>query len=378
MSGNGSIRDDDYLWDRSGPVDADVAQLERLLSPYAHRAERGPARNPEQAVPRGTQPASRPRPARRRWRAAFAAAAVFALCAIGLSVWHGQRLEWEAGRPWRIVAQRGDVRIDGRSTAGAATLAPAGEIRTGADGALRLRVAGIGELALGEGSTLRLVETRTGRHRVQLQEGRLWARVWAPPGQFGVGTPGAEVYDLGCEFEIQSDAAGNGALTVHSGWVQVENRWHEVLVPQGAMVRLRGAAAPGTPRDLGASAAFVAALDAIDAVEARHGDVDPHGADMRRLIAAARREDAISLLSLLQRHPHLAEGPLFAHTARLLPTASVVDRAEVAAGRTHALTPWWNALPYPRIKRWWLQWPDALPAGNDAEAWLQSRKGNAD
>ena len=31
-----------------------------------------------------------------------------------------------------------------------------------------------------------------------------------------------------------------------------------------------------------------------------------------------------------------------------------------------ALDPWWNALPYPRAKRWWLQWPDALPAGDDA------------
>lgn len=374
MSGNGPIRDDDYLWDRSSPVDEDVARLERLLSPYAYRAERGPARDSGQAVPRGSQPVPRRRSARRRWRPVFAAAAAFALCAIGLSVWHGQRLEWEAGQPWRIVAQRGEVRIDGRSAAGVATLAPAGEIRTGADGALRLRVAGIGELALGEGSTLRLIETRTGRHRVQLQEGRLWARVWAPPGQFGVGMPGAEVYDLGCEFEIESDAAGNGILTVRSGWVQIENRWHEVLVPQGATVRLHGDAPPGTARDLGASAAFRAALDAIDAIDARGGDVDPRGAEVQRLIAASRREDAISLLSLLQRHPRIAEGPLFEHTARLLPTAATVDRAEVIAGRTHALAPWWSALPYPRMKHWWLQWPDALPAGNDAEVWLQSRK----
>lgn len=155
-------------------------------------------------------------------------------------------------------------------------------------------------------------------------------------GQFGVGMPGAEVYGLDCEFEIESDAVGNGSLTMRSGWVQIENRWHEVLVPQGATVRLHAAAPLGTPRDLGASAAFLVALDAIDACR---GDVDLRGADVRRLIAASRREDAISLLSLLQRHPRLAEGPLFEHTARLLPAAPTVDRAEVIVERTHALAP---------------------------------------
>ena len=39
---------------------------------------------------------------------------------------------------------------------------------------------------------------------MQLQEGRLWVRVWAPPGQFGVGVPGAEVIDLGCEFLLET------------------------------------------------------------------------------------------------------------------------------------------------------------------------------
>ena len=42
------------------------------------------------------------------------------------------------------------------------------------------------------------------------------------------------------------------------------------------------------------------------------------------------------------------------------------SREAVLRGAPGALDPWWNALPYPRAKRWWLQWPDALPAGDDA------------
>lgn len=368
MNGNGRDRDDgidagagsDYLWDRSGAVDPDVARLERLLGGFAHDRD---ARRPHART--ATPLARRPR---RRLRIAFAAAAVLAVCAIGLQGWWRQRLQWEPGRPWAVVAQRGDVRVDGRARHAIAALATGGTLETGGDGVVRLRAAQIGEIALGAGSTLRLVETRTGRHRLQLQQGRMWARIWAPPGQFGVGIPGADVLDLGCEFVVDSDAAGNGSLTVRSGWVQVEDGWREVLVPEGTTVRLHAGAAPGTPRDLGATPAFVAALDAIDAAE---GDVDPSGTQVRSLIAASRPKDAISLVSLLQHSPRLAAGPLFDRTAQLLPGAAPVSRTRVLARDADALDAWRHALPYPRIKRWWLQWPDALPSRDKLDTRLR-------
>ena len=89
--------DDDYLWDRSGAVDPEVARLESLLGAYAH------ADMPRRAT--ATQAPFRPH---RRWRIAFAAAAVLALCAVGTRAWYQQRLQWDAGRPWQVVAQRGD------------------------------------------------------------------------------------------------------------------------------------------------------------------------------------------------------------------------------------------------------------------------------
>ena len=79
MNGNntpirGGMQDDgmdnDYLWDRSGPVDLEVARLERLLRGHAH------ADAPRRTLSVSSMTSvARPR---RRWRSAFAAAAMLA------------------------------------------------------------------------------------------------------------------------------------------------------------------------------------------------------------------------------------------------------------------------------------------------------------
>lgn len=367
MNGDERMRDEGmdnhYLWDRSGPVDPEVARLEGLLRGYVHRE-----------TPRRLRAASIAEPVRharrRRWRVALAAAAMLAVCALGARAWFQQRLHWDAGEPWQVLAQQGDVRIDGRRQQ-ARVLALDGTLETGANAVTRLRAAGIGEVAVGEGSRVRLVETRTGRHRVQLEQGSLWARVWAPPGQFGVGVAGAEVLDLGCEFLLKVNADGNGSLSVFSGWVQVDNLRREVLVPQGTRVRVNGDGAAGTPHAFSANPAFVAALEAIDA---RNGAVDADGEEVHRLIAESRQQDAISLLVLLRDYPPLAEGPMFERLAQLLPTKTPVTREAWHADRMAVLNIWWDALPYPRVKRWWTQWPDALPSRSGKMAhWLRTQ-----
>src|SRR5690606_2184208 len=210
-----------------------------------------------------------------------------------------------------------------------------------------------------------------GRHRSELRHGTLWARVWAPPGAFGVSTPAGDVFDLGCEFLLRADGDGSGSLTVRSGWVQVDNRWREVLVPQGARVDFGQGGRPGTPYDLGASDGFVSALRALDA---RGTDADPAGVAMQALLAESRAQDAISLVSLLHAHPALAEGPLFDRLQAIMPTDALVTRAALRERGAHALSPWWDALPYPRMKRWWMQWPDAFAAREDAGTLLREER----
>jgi len=262
-------------------------------------------------------------------------------------------------RGWDTQVVSGETRIDGRSVRGVAQLAPGNVLETGSDAQARLQAARIGEVRLGADSRLRLVETRSGRHRLQLDHGTLWAKVWAPPGEFQVGTPSADAYDLGCEFVLSVDAAGKGRLRVLSGWVQLEHAGVESLVPQGALADLYPNRAPGTPYDQTASATFVAALRELDAQGA---SADPQGAPVQRLIEGARAQDVITLLSLLTRHPYLGEGPLFERTAALLPAAPEVTRDALRAHGAQALNPWWRNLRYPRLKQWWLQWPDAFGA----------------
>ncbi|KFN49146.1 FecR domain-containing protein [Arenimonas composti] len=344
MSGE---RNDDYLWDRSGPVDPEVAALEDLLAAQAW------------------QPRQRRR--RRHWRLAVAAA--LALIAIGLPGWLHHRLQWPVGQPWRIAAVEGRVTVAGTPIAGAAVLAPGQVLETGHAASARLRVARIGELVLGEGSRLVLVETRDGRHRTRLEQGRLWARVWAPPGAFGVATPSMQVLDLGCEFVLQADPDGSGTLTVRSGWVQIDGGRHEVLVPEGARVEFDADGNPGLPWDLGADPRFVTALRTL---VAQQGTTDDDS--LQALLALARPQDAISLLQALQRYPALADGPLYDRLAGMMPAGAVVERDAVRKGWATALSPWWDALPYPRAKRWWLQWPDAFASGEEAATLLRDGK----
>jgi hypothetical protein len=350
--------DDDYLWSARGEPDADLVELESQLRPLAWKSP--PWRGLRQ--PQG-------RPPRRYWRRAGIALAAMLLLSIGLQAWYAHRLRWPDSQPWQIAASHGDVRIDGAALDAGAMLATGRVLETGADGQVRMQAARIGEVVIGADSRFVLHQTRSGRHRTQLLEGRLWARIWAPPGWFGVATPAGDVFDLGCEFVVDAHRDGSGALTVRSGWVQIDNFRREVLVPEGTRVEFGIGGEPGTPYDLGASPEFIAALQAIDANQDR---IAPEGDEVRRLLAASRPQDAISLLVLLGSRSTFANGPMFDRMLEIMPVEARVTRAAVLQQGALALNPWWNALPYPRIKRWWLQWPDAFATNEGVDALLQS------
>ncbi|MDQ3228675.1 MAG: FecR domain-containing protein [Pseudomonadota bacterium] len=360
--------DKDYLWDRSGPVDAEVAALERLLSPYGVCEQPAVDDTVVVAAPAVVKP---PRAhSRRPWRRLVALAAMVSGVAIGTYGWYWQRLQWPTAHGWPAAIVQGEATLDGRAMGSSQSLSPGSVLETGARGVAKLQVARIGEVVLGRDSRLRLDATRSGQHRVQLERGTLWARIWAPPGAFGVGVPSGEALDLGCEFTIRTDARGDGHLQVQSGWVQFDNAFAEVLVPQGAQVALY-AEGPGTPHANDAAPAFVAALAAIDRA-AMLGTAGPVAADadsVRRIVALSRREDAITLLSLLKRYPQLRESPVFDRLTELLPAG--VTREALAAHGADALNPWWRALPYPPMKRWWMKWPDAISSTGNAQSHLR-------
>jgi len=314
----------DYLWDRSGPPDPDVARLEAALAPLRHRA---PLQLPDTARPR--------RPRRTAWiggGAVLAAAAALALwwmlrppaapaCAAATD---GFRFEAVAGAP----------RCDG-ATVARGWLPVGAALETGAGDAVRVDVADIGKVVLGGGSRLALVASSPREHRLALTRGQLHARVTAPPRLFVVETPAATAVDLGCEYELTVGGDGGGLLRVASGLVELEAPGRLVVVPSGAQARLRAGRGPGTPVALASVARLGPAVDRFDA-----GDQ----AALAEILASAGPVDTVTLWNLLLAVDGDARGRVFDRLSELSPPPEWVLRDAVLAGDAQALREWRQAL----------------------------------
>ena len=155
---------DDYLWDRSGPPDPEVARLEETLAPlrYRHRAGLVEARRP-----------------RSLWAAAAAAAVLAAVATWQVS------LRPSPVTAWQVAGLEGNVRLGGRNAEVSMTLRSGQLLRTGADSQITLQADQFGQIDLGSDSELRAA---TDQH-VLLDRGQLHAFIWSRPGVFQVATP---------------------------------------------------------------------------------------------------------------------------------------------------------------------------------------------
>jgi hypothetical protein len=110
-----------------------------------------------------------------------------------------------------------------------------------------------------------------------------------------VETPAGDAVDLGCEYQIRCDGTGAGSLKVSQGWVSLERRGTESLVPAGASCRLRPGRGPGTPWFEDASLELVKALERFE--------VNPKSGknDIEIILAQSRARDTLTLWHLLSR-----------------------------------------------------------------------------
>ncbi len=198
--------------------------------------------------------------------------------------------------------------------------------------------------------------TNQREHRLALDWGRLTAVIEAPPRWFVVDTPGAVAVDLGCAYVLDADRNGDGVLRVTEGWVQLEGRAYNPIVPAGAEARTRRGQEPGSPYHQDASREFVASLAVVD-----FGAQDTRPAALRALLAQARPRDSLTLLSLLGRldEPHRAL--IYPRLAVLLPPPPGVTRDEIVRGDRSAIDRWWEALALPRPRKvyprlWGFEW----------------------
>jgi len=330
----------DYLWDRSGPTDLEVARLERALGRLRQPQPPAPLRLPADFVgPRHTP----------RWffgAVAAAAAIVFAISGV----------TWRVGpNPPSIVAV---TAVSGVPTIGSRPVLDTRELRvghwlqTGAQARATIDVANVGRVEIEPQTRVGLVSTSAGDYRLNLARGTLHALIWAPPGQFAVHTASSTAVDLGCSYTLTVDDGGVGVVTVTNGWVGFEWKGREAFIPAGAMCITRPGLGPGTPHYELTSDAFKSALTMIDV---RGGTAAARASALDVLLSEAQIRDDVTLWHLLTRVDPDQRGRVFDRLAELRPPPAGVTREGVLAGNRDMLDAWWDALGQGAAS-WWRLW----------------------
>lgn len=305
----------DYLWDRGGPPDDEIENLERTLSPLRYQRQLD---------------LRRVSGARPEFRHPFAIAAAILLA---LLAW-----QLQPGVPKRSTAW--SVSDGGRRLV-------AGQRLTTGNARVTLEAEDFGEVQVEPHSDLSVLESAPGRQRMTLERGGLHALIWAPPRQFVVETPSARAIDLGCEYNLTVDASGNGFVAVETGWVAFQFRNNESFIPAGAACRTSKRSGPGIPFFEDASPEFTSALAEFE------GDGNP-GA-LARAVAGARAKDGLSLWHLLTRVTGQDRRNVFDRFAQMIALPPEVTSEGVLAGDRHTLDLCWNALQLDDAD-WWREW----------------------
>ena len=328
-------RDDDYLWDRSGD-DPEVAKLEQLLGGYKHDA---PLREPP--------PQRKPR---RRGLVIGTVLAVAAAAILAIVLWprDPQPKEHVA-----VVVDAGEPGFPFQVTGGAA-LCNGSASHDGTEGILRvgnwletepgatadIKVADIGEIKLKSSSRLRLVETGPNQHRLELERGRLSARVSAPPRLFVIDTPAAKAVDLGCAYDMEVDEQGVTHVHVTSGSISLEGHGLVSWTPATYEATADRGRGPGTPVFRDAPQAFKDAVARFDAGDGGGWSISP----LATIVDEATKADIATLWNLLAR----TEGPdriaVFQRLDELAVRPEWVLEEDVLSLQPNALESWRESL----------------------------------
>jgi hypothetical protein len=313
---------DDYLWDRSGPPDPEIERLEKTLAPlrYRHRADIAGAAS--------TRP-----------RLAWAAMAASILCAI--AVWQFQARP-AAMTGWQIASIEGSARAGDGKAVVAMSLRAGQTLRTSGDSQLTLRADDLGSIDLFPDSEIRAATTR----QVKLNRGKLHAFIWARPGQFVVDTPSSRAIDLGCEYTIQVDSAGEGLLKVAMGWVAFQYDGHESFIPAGAQCVTRKRTGPGIPYYEDSAASLQQAVGRFE-----RGDRE----SLPMILAEARPRDGLTLWHLLTRVAPEERSAVFDRFAELVAVPPEVQKEAVVRKDGAAIDRCWDALNLENTG-WWRGW----------------------
>jgi hypothetical protein len=226
-------------------------------------------------------------------------------------------------------------------------------LETDSESRAQIQVANLGQVDVDPQTRIRLVETRWNEHRLELARGTMHARIWAPPRVFFVNTPSAVAADLGCAYTLEVDERGRSLLHVTSGWVALETRERESVVPAGAACVTEPGRGPGTPFFEDAPEPFLAALARFD--------FEGGGAEaLASVLAQSRPRDTLTLWHLLARSDGDARARVYERLAAYAPPPEGVtreavlrlDRASLDLWK-ESLEPTWQKESFPAFRKAW-------------------------
>ena len=295
----------------------------------------------------------------------FALIATALILAVGLAAFF---IYSRVSRPWWEVA-----RLDGSPQIGSARIADKGRLRVGqwleTDSVSRaqISVGSIGQVEIDPNTRVRMLQTLPTEHRLELSRGRMSARIWAPPRLFFVDTPSAVAADLGCAYTLEVDDAGASLLRVTSGWVALQLKDRESVVPAGAACATRPGVGPGTPYFEDASHNFRAALSRLDF---EFQNVDPSLAGMNQdssklsalhaVLAESRPRDTLTLWHLLSRVEGAERAMVYERLAGFASPPEGVSREGILQLDNQMLSLWrerletnWSNQSLPGLRKAW-------------------------
>jgi hypothetical protein len=161
-----------------------------------------------------------------------------------------------------------------------------------------------------------VVTERANEHRLALARGEIRATISAPPKLFFVDTASGTAVDLGCEYALSTDGGGSDLLRVTRGWVSMQWKGIESMVPAGASCRTRPKSGPGIPYFDDAPEAFKKALDDFAFGKTRN-------TALPTILSLARVSDTLSLWHLLPRVDAEERGRVFDRIAELAPVPGI-------------------------------------------------------
>jgi len=227
-----------------------------------------------------------------------AIAATLLIFSVVTSIWYRQsKIGVIKQSFWQVTNLDGVPKIASKGFGNNGRLGVGQWLETDSKSRAQIAVGSIGHVEIDPTTRVRLLETEPTEHRLELAEGKLSARIWAPPRLFFVDTPSAVAADLGCAYSLEVGKDGSSMLRVTSGWVELQLKDRESMVPAGAACETRPGIGPGTPYFEDCSPYFRAQLILIDF---GHG-LDDRTLALTNILNESRPRDTLTLWHLLSR-----------------------------------------------------------------------------